>query len=208
VLRNVSFALLFALVVSCRPPSRVAHPDVVLQRYVDCIDHGDIDGAYDLLSTAQQQRLSREEFRVAARNFREELSAQIRELRRQSVEPIPVTADIRLRTGEVATFELQGGRWSISEGAAGAVSLSSPLQAVRSIRRALLRRSYRGALRILSRESRAQIEDEISRIVDGLEDEESLSIEVTGNRARIIYDDNHFVDLQREDGEWVIVDMN
>jgi hypothetical protein len=152
--------------------------------------------------------MTRDEFRRLAREYPGELEAQARELRRQAIEPVPVTAEIRLESGEVVTFQLQGGRWRITEGAAGSVSLSSPLQAVRAVRRALLRRSYRAAIRVLSRESRAQIEDEISRIIEGLEDEESLSIEVNDPRARVVYDDNHFIDLLREDGEWVIVDMN
>jgi hypothetical protein len=184
------------------------HPDAALRQYVEAIEQGDIDAAYDLLSASQQHRTSREEFRQLAQDYPVELEAQARELRRQMVEPVPVVADIQLQSGEVATFALEGGRWRVIEGAAGSVSLSSPLQAVRAIRRALLRRSYRGAIRVLARESRAQIEDEISRITEGLEDEESLSIEVNGTRARIIYDDNHFVDLVREDGEWVITDLN
>lgn len=172
------------------------------------METGNVDGAYELLSDAQRQRVSREEFQEAAQQFPEERESQARELRRQMAEPIPVTAEIRLSSGEVATFVLQNGQWRIAEGAAGAVSLASPLQAIRTLRRALQRRSYREVVRVLSREARAQVEDEIARIVDGLEDEGSLTIEVTGNRARIIYDENHFVDLQREDGEWVVVDMN
>lgn len=206
--RRIPAAVLCACLCSCSSGSHVTHPDAVLRDYVEAIEQGNLDAAYDLLSASQQHRISREEFRRLAREYPVELEAQARELRRQMVEPVPVAAEVRLESGEVATFELQGGRWRITEGAAGSVSLSSPLQAVRAMRRALLRRSYRGAIRVLSRESRAQIEDEISRIIDGLEDEESLSIEVNGVRARIIYDDNHFVDLLREDGEWVIVDMN
>lgn len=201
-------AILFAGLCACSSSAHVTHPDEVLRRYVEAVEQGNIDAAYDLLSASQRHRTTLEEFRQLAREHPGELEAQARELRRQMVEPVPVAADLRLLSGEVATFELQGGRWRITEGAAGSVSLSSPLQAVRAMRRALLRRSYRGAIRVMSRESRAQIEDEISRIVEGLEDEESLSIEVNGVRARIVYDDNHFVDLLREDGEWVIVDMN
>mgnify|MGYP000367368978 CR=1 FL=1 len=37
---------------------------------------------------------------------------------------------------------------------------------------------------------------------------EDFRVEVTGNRARILYDENHFLDLVREDGEWVVVDMD
>lgn len=208
MIRTVLIALSSLLVIACAPLNRATHPDDVLARYVEAMSNGDIDGAYTLLSEAQRQQTSLEEFRAAAQRYPEELEAQTRELRRQMEEPIPVSAEIRLESGEVATFVLEGGQWRVAEGAAGAVSLSSPLHTIRALRRALQRRSYGEVARVLSREARAQVEDEIARIVEGLEDEGSLTVEITGNRARIVYDENHFVDLQREDGEWVIVDMN
>lgn len=202
------FVPALALLCACSSLNRVPHPDAVLQQYVEHIEGGELDAAYALLSEAQRQSMSLDEFRTAAQEHPEELASQVRELRRQMTEPIPVRAEIRLDSGDVATFQLHGGRWRIAEGAAGAVSLTSPTQTLRALRRALLRRSYRGVLRVLSREARAQVEDEIARIIEGIEDEESLTIEVTGNRARVIYDENHFLELQREDGEWMIVDMN
>ncbi len=206
--RNVAALSLFVLLSGCATFSRVSHPDTLLTRYVEAIESGDIDGAYALLSEAQRHRVSRAEFREAAGAYPQELEAQARELRRQMAEPISVSGEVPMASGERAIFILQDGHWRITEGAAGAASLTSPLQTIRVLRRALQRRSYPGVLRVLSREARSQLEDEISRIIEGLEDEEALSVEVTGNRARVVYDENHFVDLQREDGEWVIVDMD
>jgi len=196
------------LLCACSSINRTPHPDVVLRQYVELIEGGDIEAAYGLLSVSERQRVSLEEFRRAAAEAPEELASQARELRRQMSEPVPVQAEVPLASGDVVTFVLHEGRWRIAGGAAGAVSLSSPLQTLRALRRALLRRSYGDVLRVLSRQARAQVEDEVARIAEGIEDEEGLNIEVTGNRARVIYDETHFLELEREDGEWVIVDMN
>lgn len=206
---RLATALVLIITASgCTPIGRASHPDQLLQQYVERIEQGEIDAAYNLLSERQRQRISHEEFRQRAQQYSEELEAQSRELRRQMSEPIPVTAEVHLETGEIATLTLQEGRWRIAEGAANAVSLASPLQTVRALRRALQRRSYFGVLRVLGREARSQVEDEVARIVEGLDDEESFTVEITGNRARINYDGEHFIDLEREDGEWVIVDMD
>lgn len=206
--RFIIISTLILTTCGCASFSRVPPPDELLGQYISNIEGGDLEAAYLLLSDSQRQQLSLDEFRQAVENYPEELEAQARDLRRQMSEPIPVSAEMRLESGEVVTFVLQDGQWKITEGVAGAVSLASPLQAIRALRRSLQRRSYSSVIRVLSREARGQLEDEVSRIVEGLQDEESLNIEFTGNRARVIYDDNHFVDLQREDGEWVIVDMN
>jgi hypothetical protein len=192
----------------CGGAARVHHPDVLLRHYVEALESGRIDAAYELLSAGQRRRVSRQAFHAAADGAPGEVEAQARELRRQLSEPVSVSAEVPLENGEAATLTLQGGRWRIAAGAAGAVSLSSPLHAVRALRRALQRRSYAAVVRVLSRDARSQLEDEVARIVDALDDEGSLAVEVTGNRARVVYDETHFIELSREDGEWVVVDMD
>ncbi len=199
--------LLAATLLGCGAHGRVAHPDHALRQYTEAIESSP-EEAYDLLSQEQRARMSRQEFVETAQEHPEEVEAQARQLGLQLAEPIPVWAEIRLADGEVVTLVLEEGEWRIADGPAGAISLASPLQTVRALRRSLRRRSYAAVLRVLSREARSQLEDEITRIIDGLEDEEDLRIEVTGNRARVIYDENHFIELVREDGAWVVVDMN
>lgn len=201
-------SILAVLTISgCASATRVGHPDHVLQRYVEALESSPAE-AYELLSRSQRHRLTPEEFQQASQEYSDEVQAQVRQLRLQLAEPIPVHAEVRLSSGEVVTLVLEGGHWRIADGASGAVALASPLQTVRALRRALQRRSYQSLLRVLSREARSQVEDELTRITEGLDNEEDLRIEVTGNRARVVYDDNHFVELVREDGLWVVVDMN
>lgn len=206
--RIVLLFLCVASLAGCGAAARQAHPDGVLVEYVEALEAGDLDRAYGLLSQAQQRRMSREEFRAAADAYPEEVEEEARQLRRQLAEPVPVRAELRGSGGESASFVLEGGRWHIVEGAAGAVALDSPIQAVRALRRALVRGSYPAILRVLSRESRAVVEDEVARIAEGLSDEEALQVEIRGNRARVLYDDTHFVELVREDDEWVVVDID
>jgi hypothetical protein len=180
----------------------------VLGRYVEALEAGDIDAAYGLLSSAQRRAISLEQLQSLAASYQDEVREQARQLERLRSEPVPVRAEMRGPGSQVATFTLEDGRWRIAEGAVGAASLESPLQAVRALRRALERRSYGAVMRVLSRDSRAVIEDEVARIAEQLADEEGLRVEITGNRARIVYDETHFIDLAREDGEWVVADMD
>jgi hypothetical protein len=195
------------LLAACGQSSHQAHPDPVLEQYVELISD-DPDRAYDLLSESQRARITRDEFREAAARHPEEIEAQVHQLRLQLAQRIPVRADVPLASGEVIALVLDGGRWRIADGLAGATGLASPLETVRALRRALQRRSYQALLHVLSRDARSQVDDEIDRVIEGLGDEESLRIDVTGNRARVVYEGDHVIDLIREDGIWVVEDMN
>ncbi len=206
--RFIGLLLLAGCLIGCAAVAGQAHPDGALVEYIEALEAGDVDRAYSLLSAGRRAQTSREEFRAAAEAYPEEVEEQARQLRRQLTDPVPVRATLRGSGGETAAFALEGGRWRIVEGAAGSVALDSPLQAVRALRRALDRGSYPAVLRVLSRESRAVLEDEVARIAEGLADEEALEVEIRGNRARVVYGESHFVDLVREDNEWVVVDVD
>jgi hypothetical protein len=180
----------------------------VLATYVQLMSEGKVDDAYDLLSVTQQAALSRQQFRELAAAQPDEVRHQLRSLQRQTKRPIPVTAEVPLQNGEVATLVLRDGRWHIAQGTAGAATMISPRHTLRALRRALQRRSYPAVVALLGREARAQLEDEVARIVEGLANEEELTVEVTGNRARVRYDGHHVIELERQDGDWVIVNLN
>jgi len=200
--------LICASTLGCGAASRVAHPDATLRSYVEAVESEDYETAYRLLSEEQRARMPVEEFRRLAALNGPELEDQARQLRRHLETPIAVTAELRSRTGETASFALEQGQWTLTEGAAGSNSLQSPRHTVRALRRALQRRSYDGVLDLLSRDAQAIVEDEVERIIEALAEDELFAIEVTGNRARVFYDDDHFIDLVREQGRWVITDLD
>ena len=100
---------------------------------------------------------------------------------------------------------LEEGRWFIDGGVISAPGLRSPMATVRAFRRALQRRSLPGVERVLARQPRAEVEDEIARILDETEDELDLEVEIRGNRARVRTTGGREITLVREAGEWRIV---
>jgi hypothetical protein len=196
------------LVAGCGAAATPVRPDETLARYVAAVDTGDSDAAYDLLSAAQRAAVSRQEFAAAFRANRAELRAQARALRRLAPRDVPVTSEVAYADGESATVALEGAEWRIAGGVADAHSLRSPRETLRSLRRALERRSFDSVMRILSRRSRSQIDDELRRLVDGLSAAEHLDVAVDGDHARVEYAPGHGIDLVREDGEWRVLDLD
>lgn len=205
VMRPLLCALLWC---GCGGAARPPQPQSVVQAYLQAVRAHDADAAYDLLSTTQQAAVSREEFTRAFRENRAELDDQARALSRLSGRDIVAVGEVAYGEGDSAALMLERGEWRISGGVAEAYSLRSPQQTLRSLRRALERRSYDALMRILARRSRSQVDDEVRRLVDALHDAENLEIVVDGDRARVEYEPGHVIELQREDGEWRLVDLD
>jgi predicted nucleotidyltransferase len=103
---------------------------------------------------------------------------------------------------------LEDGAWRIDGGVLDAAGLGSPLDAVAAFRRALMRRDLDGIERVLSRQTRAEWEEEVRRLVDATADPDDLEIEVQGNRAHVRTTGGGSIELIRESGEWRVVDVH
>lgn len=191
---------------AARPP--VPGPDETLRAWVEAAERGDADAAYALLSKGQKERLTLEEIRRAFRENPDELREEAQSLRRLLGVQIPATAEVPTADGGVAVLVLEKGRWRVAGGVGHAESLRTPRQTVVALRRALQRRSYDAVMRLLARSSRATVEDEVRRLLESLEDPDALVIEIDGDRATIEYEPGHVLTLEREDGEWRVVDLN
>lgn len=197
-----------ALLVGCGAAGAPPHPQDAVRAYLAAVRAHDADAAYALLSTTQQAAISKEEFVRAFRENRAELADQVNALSRLGPRDVVAVGEVTYGDGESAALVLEGGDWRISGGVAEAYSLRSPQQALRSLRRALERRSYDALMRILARRSRSQVDDEVRRLVDALHDAQNLEVVVDGDRARVEYEPGHVIELLREDGEWRIVDLD
>lgn len=207
--RHLSVLLvLVASTVGCGAAGAPAHPNEAVKAYLRAVRAHDADAAYALLSSTQQAATSREEFAQAFRDSRRELDEQAQALSRLGPGDVSAIGEVAYGDGESASLVLERGQWRIAGGVAEAYGLRSPQQALRSLRRALERRSYDALMRILARRSRSQIDDEVRRLVDALRDAENLEVVVDGDRARIEYEPGHVIELQREDGEWRVVDLD
>jgi hypothetical protein len=75
------------------------------------------------------------------------------------------------------------------------------------LRQALSRRSYIALVRVLSAETRGALESDVSSIVEGLQDPETLDVQVSGDDAEVELPSGHSVRLKREAGVWRVEDL-
>lgn len=118
-----------------------------------------------------------------------------------------VRATVRLASGEQVRLVLEDGAWRIEGGVLDAVALTTPLDAVGAFRRALLRRDLPGLERVLARQTHAEWQDEIRRLLEATADPDDLEVELEGNRARVRTTGGGAIELVRESGEWHVVDV-
>jgi hypothetical protein len=115
-------------------------------------------------------------------------------------------AIVALSSGERVVLVLEDGGWRVDGGVLDAVGLNTPLDAIGALRRALMRRDLPSLETVLSRQTRAEWEDEIRRVVESTSDPADFEVEVDGNRA-IVHAGGGVIELVRESGGWHVVDV-
>lgn len=189
---------------ACQRP-RVANPQAAVRAYAVAAERGDADALYALLSRRSQRELGRQGTRDLVRDTRRELSTQAKALRGDA--PVHATAVVRYVDGEQAVLELEEGVFKLSSAGTLPAAAKTPVQALGDLRRALSRRSYAAFLRLLSRETQSAIESDLSAIVEGLEDPETLEVDLRGDAAEVELPGGHVVRLKREAGTWRVEDL-
>ncbi len=181
-------------------------PASALNAYVAAIRADDAQAAHALLSETVRAEVSVEELARLMEDNREELLEQAETIETEAA-GVRAVAVQPLHGGEQVQMVLEDGKWAIDGGVVAAPGLSTPMATIRAFRRALQRRSLTGVLRVLSRQPRAEIEAELSRILDETGDDLDLEVEVRGNRAKIRTTGGREISLVREAGEWRIVSI-
>jgi hypothetical protein len=201
--------LLFFLCAGCGGGLSVQGPSGTIRAYARALEHGDAPAAWTLLDEdARRGRTSAEHARLMAQN-RGELSQQGRALARAAGgSDVEARARVALRSGENVQLVLEDGGWRIEGGVLDAAGLGTPLDAVGAFRRALMRRDLGGVERVLSRQTRAEWEEEVRRLVESTADPDDLEVEVQGNRAQVRTTGGGSIELVRESGEWRVVDVH
>lgn len=200
----VSAALVLGA-LGCERP-RVADPRSAVQAYAAAARRGDSDAIYGMLSDRSKRELGRDGTRRLVVDARKELALQAEALDRAEV-PIEAIALVRYEDGEQALLELEEGAFKVGSAAALPSVPRTPAQALEDLRQALARRSYAAFLRVLSADAQSAMESDVSAIVRGLENPETLDIDVRGDGAEVELPGGHVVKLKRERGVWRVEDL-
>lgn len=204
----VCSALALAL-LGCGAGPRVAGPESAIRHYAEALERADAPSAWAILDEDARRGRTREEHAALMEANRVELAEQGRALARAAESDTAVAhAQVTLRTGETVVLVLEGGEWRIDGGVLDAAGLATPLDAVAAFRRALMRHDLPGVERVLSRQTRAEWEEEIRRVVESTEDADDLEVEIQGNHARVRTTGGGSIELVRESGEWRVVDVS
>lgn len=209
VFRTGFIPCLLALVAGCGGGSWVEGPSRSILAYADALERGDTDRAWALLDEdARRGRTEAEHARLMEQN-----AAELREQgdaleRAAGSDAVEARARVTLASGETVVLVLEDGRWRIDGGVMDAHGMGTPRDAVAAFRRALMRRDLDGIERVLSRQTRAEWEEEVRRVVESTADPDDLEVEIQGNRAHVRTTGGGSIELVRESGEWRVVDVH
>jgi hypothetical protein len=187
--------------------SRVPDPRAAAQAYADAATRGDGAALYAMLSASSRQAHSAADVERMVSDERAELSDQARDLG-QADARVQATARLRFADGEEAALELRDGRYWITASGALPGGARTPEEALDQLRRVLARRSYAGLMRVLSPATRASIENDLRGLVEGLDEPQTLPVQVTGEAAVVNVPGGHVVKLRREGGVWRVDDFD
>ena len=192
---------------ACTRQVVMPEPDSVVNAYAAAVQKGDADAIYEMMSAESRRATSRDELaRVLA-----EQPAELRQ-HATSIEAkervLTARAEVRYDDGEVVSLDLDDGHFKVTAADALPAAAKTPTQALSQLRGVLARRSYAGLLRVLSPRTRAALEHDVRTLVEGLDEPESLQIEVVGDAATVTVPGGHQVKLRREDGVWHVDDFN
>jgi len=189
----------------CATPT-IADPRVAAQRYAKAVQDGDAAAVHAMLSERSKQRHGK---RGVARML-EDAPQELRRSAKGFADPkatVTAHAELRYSSGLHARVALEDGQTYVD--AAGLLPQipRSPAEALSELRSVLASRSYRGLMRLLVSDARAEIDAQLDSLVDALEEPETLDIRVEGETAVVDAPGGHRVSLRKEDGVWHIVDF-
>lgn len=192
--------------IGCSRPV-IPDPRAAVRDYAAAAEHGDSDAIYSMLTREAQRTYGRSGTRKLVEGSRKELADSARALASGRA-TVQAEATVRYADGEEADLVVEDGRFRIGSAQALPAGARTPEQALAELRAALARRSYAGLMRVLSRDTRSSLDNDLSSLVDGLEDPETLDVKVSGDRADVKLPGGHSVKLKREAGVWRIDDFD
>jgi hypothetical protein len=203
-----STAWLLSALLGCAwaQPARVPDPALDARGFALALRDDRPDAAYALLDREQRDRLAYEDFVRLWHENRAELQTLGTQLA-QSAIAARATAELELEDGERVVLVLEAGQWRVQGGVFDAQALSTPIDAVLELRRALQRQSLPSLLRVLSQERRAAWLAAFDKSVQQTRDALDLRVEVNGDQATVHLPLGGEIHLKREAGQWHVWDV-
>lgn len=201
----LSSSVLAVLAGACVAP-RLADPRAAAEAYAAAARRGDADAIHAMLSERSRRELGKDGTRRLVADSKLELAAQGRALQKEE-KTVEAVAVVRYDDGEHALLELEDGRFKVGSAAALPSAPRTPAQALSDLRQALARRSYAAFLRVMTAERQTAMENDVSAIVEGLEQPETLDVQVQGDSGEVELPGGHVIKLKRERGVWRVEDL-
>ncbi len=192
--------------VGCARPV-IPDPKAAVREYAAAAARGDADAIYAMLTEEAQRTYGRSGTRELVKTSRKEIADNARALASGRT-TVHAEATVRYADGEEADLVVEDGQFRVGSAEALPAGARTPEQALAELREALARRSYAGLMRVLTRDTRSSLDNDLSSLVDGLEAPETLDVKVSGDRAEVKLGGGHSVKLKREAGVWRIDDFD
>jgi hypothetical protein len=175
--------------------------------YARAASRGDSEALYAMMTSSSRQLRSKSELRSIVDAERAELADQGHALGEPDVR-VEATARLRFADGEEAALDLHDGRFWVTAAGALPGGGRTPEEALDQLRRVIARRSYAGLMRVLSPAARAAVENDMRRLVVGLNEPGTLPVKVSGDAAVVTVPGGHQVKLRRDAGVWRVDDFD
>lgn len=183
-------------------------PRAAADQYAEAAAKGDADTIYEMLDEDARRALTRDDVHKLVADQRKELADQAKGIRSKDAR-IEASARVQYADGEDAVLDLgEDGRFYVASADALPAGARTPVQALDQLRRVLARRSYAGLMRVLSKQTRSAMENDLRSLVEGLENPEELEVQQSGETATVRVPGGHMIRLRREAGTWRIDDID
>ncbi len=190
--------LVVFVLIGCSRSAAIAPPSETLREIAVALRNADAEALHARLQPALREQVTVEAMRASLELSEGEAEGLAGELGEASLTPV---MQLETSRGEVVELRSEDGAWRVHGGVFVPV-LSSPEDAVRSLRAALQRRSFEAMLDVLARGPRSDLQSELERFIEDTADPLSLHAEIDGNHARVRIGSGRVVHLLREGGEW------
>jgi hypothetical protein len=212
VLARFSLLALTALLgCASTPPPK---PEGAVRQYLAALDRDDPHGAYTLLQPSLRAHVTESDFTQRWRSSTEERRTQADRLRVALAPgehpPVGEWAAIIFPDGARVPLARDAGSWHLTSTELGELHAATPAEALRLFVQAAEARRFDVLLNLLGDPLRSEVERQLRERLDKLKAAlgKARDLDVSGDRARLLYGSGFHIDLRRQNGEWRVFDLN